>query len=95
MKKLFDLCFEVKFNLKLAITCTIVKQIFDWLLPLDFQDIHHTCFKGKYGSNGFWDRGFNKLNTPRKKRGIMFRVSLIESHLNKWLQKNTNQLKNS
>jgi len=62
-------------------------------LPSDFHDIHHTCFKGNYGINGFWDRVFNKLNTPRKKRGIMFRVTLIEYHLNKWLQKNTNQTK--
>jgi sterol desaturase/sphingolipid hydroxylase (fatty acid hydroxylase superfamily) len=61
-----------------------------FFIPADFHDLHHTCFKGNYGINGFWDRVFNTLNPPTKKPGIMFAVNLIESHLNKWLQKNKN-----
>lgn len=52
-----------------------------FFIPSDFHDLHHTCFKGNYGINGFWDRVFNTLNSPTKKRGIMFPVSLIESKL--------------
>ncbi|MBW4614586.1 MAG: sterol desaturase family protein [Desmonostoc vinosum HA7617-LM4] len=48
------------------------------LIPSDFHDLHHTCFKGNYGIQGFWDRVFNTLNPPTKKRGIMFPMSLIE-----------------
>ncbi len=32
MRKFFNFCFEVEFYLKIAITCTIVQQIFYWLL---------------------------------------------------------------
>ncbi|MEH2140772.1 hypothetical protein [Nostoc sp.] len=32
MKKIFNFCFEVEFYLKIAISCTIVQQIFYWLL---------------------------------------------------------------
>jgi sterol desaturase/sphingolipid hydroxylase (fatty acid hydroxylase superfamily) len=50
-----------------------------FFIPSDFHDLHHTCFKGNYGIHGFWDRVFNTLNSPTKKLGIMFPVSLIES----------------
>ncbi|UKO96322.1 sterol desaturase family protein [Nostoc sp. UHCC 0870] len=49
-----------------------------FFIPSDFHDLHHTCFQGNYGIQGFWDRVFNTLNPPTKKRGIMFPVSLIE-----------------
>ncbi|MCW5314540.1 fatty acid hydroxylase family protein [Nostoc sp. KVJ3] len=49
-----------------------------FFIPSDFHDLHHSCFSGNYGIHGFWDRVFNTLNSPTKKRGIMFPVSLIE-----------------
>lgn len=49
-----------------------------FFIPSDFHDLHHTCFKGNYGIQGFWDRVFNTLNSPTKKRGIMFPASLLE-----------------
>ncbi|MEH2055444.1 MAG: sterol desaturase family protein [Nostoc sp.] len=49
-----------------------------FFIPSDFHDLHHTCFNGNYGIQGFWDRVFNTLNPPTKKPGIMFPVSLIE-----------------
>lgn len=52
-----------------------------FFIPSDFHDLHHTCFKGNYGIQGFWDRVFNTLNPPTKKLGMMFPVSLIESKL--------------
>ncbi|GAX38615.1 sterol desaturase family protein [Nodularia sp. NIES-3585] len=45
----------------------------------DFHDLHHTCFKGNYGIQGFWDRIFNTLNSSTKKPGIMFPVASLES----------------
>ena len=45
----------------------------------DFHDLHHACFKGNYGIQGFWDRIFNTLNSPTKKPGIMFLVASLES----------------
>ncbi|MFN6487743.1 MULTISPECIES: sterol desaturase family protein [unclassified Nostoc] len=47
-------------------------------IPSDFHDLHHTCFNGNYGIQGFWDRVFNTLNPPTKKPGILFPMSLIE-----------------
>ncbi|NET24563.1 sterol desaturase family protein [Okeania sp. SIO1I7] len=52
-----------------------------FFIPSDFHDLHHTCFKGNYGIQGFWDRIFKTLNTPTKKRGIMFPMSLLEANL--------------
>lgn len=52
-----------------------------FFIPSDFHDLHHTCFKGNYGIQGFWDRVFNTLNPPTKKLGMMFPVNLIESKL--------------
>ena len=45
----------------------------------DFHDLHHTCFGGNYGIQGFWDRIFNTLNSSTKKTGIMFPVASLES----------------
>lgn len=44
----------------------------------DFHDLHHTCFQGNYGIQGFWDRIFNTLNPPTKKLGIVFPVASVE-----------------
>jgi sterol desaturase/sphingolipid hydroxylase (fatty acid hydroxylase superfamily) len=52
-----------------------------FFIPSDFHDLHHTCFNGNYGIHGFWDRVFNTLNPPTKKRGIMFPVSLFENRI--------------
>ncbi|MCF2148004.1 sterol desaturase family protein [Desmonostoc muscorum LEGE 12446] len=49
-----------------------------FFVPSDFHDFDHTCFKGNYGIQGFWDRVFKTLNPPTKKRGIMFPVSYFE-----------------
>ncbi|NMG21425.1 sterol desaturase family protein [Brasilonema bromeliae] len=50
-----------------------------FFVPSDFHDLHHTCFKGNYGIQGFWDRVFNTLNPPTKKSGIMFPVASLEN----------------
>ena len=50
-----------------------------FFVPSDFHDLHHTCFKGNYGIQGFWDRIFNTLNPPTKKSGIMFPVAFLEN----------------
>ncbi|MGL6341016.1 MAG: sterol desaturase family protein [Waterburya sp.] len=52
-----------------------------FFIPSDFHDLHHTCFKGNYGIQGFWDRVFNTLNSPTKKPGIIFPVSILESKM--------------
>jgi sterol desaturase/sphingolipid hydroxylase (fatty acid hydroxylase superfamily) len=52
-----------------------------FFIPSDFHDLHHTCFKGNYGIQGFWDRVFNTLNSPTKKPGIMFPVSILEKKI--------------
>ncbi|MBE9107690.1 sterol desaturase family protein [Nostoc cf. edaphicum LEGE 07299] len=49
-----------------------------FFIPSDFHDLHHTCFNGNYGIQGFWDRIFNTLNPPTKKPGVMFPVSFIK-----------------
>ncbi|MCP2726962.1 sterol desaturase family protein [Limnofasciculus baicalensis] len=49
-----------------------------FFIPSDFHDLHHTCFKGNYGIQGFWDRVFKTLNPPTKKPGIMFPVASLE-----------------
>jgi sterol desaturase/sphingolipid hydroxylase (fatty acid hydroxylase superfamily) len=54
-----------------------------FFIPSDFHDLHHTTFIGNYGIHGFWDRIFNTINSPTKKRGLMFPVSLIESNFTK------------
>lgn len=50
-----------------------------FFIPSDFHDLHHTCFNGNYGIQGFWDRIFNTLNPPTKKPGVMFPVSFIKN----------------
>ncbi|MDJ0897657.1 MAG: sterol desaturase family protein [Xenococcus sp. MO_188.B8] len=55
-----------------------------FFIPSNFHDLHHTCFKGNYGIQGFWDRVFNTLNTPIKKSGIMFPAAYLEK---RWLYK--------
>ncbi|MBW4507569.1 MAG: sterol desaturase family protein [Scytonematopsis contorta HA4267-MV1] len=52
-----------------------------FFIPSDFHDLHHTSFHGNYGIQGFWDRVFNTLNPPTKKRGIMFPVNLLEHRI--------------
>jgi sterol desaturase/sphingolipid hydroxylase (fatty acid hydroxylase superfamily) len=54
-----------------------------FFIPSDFHDLHHSAFKGNYGIHGFWDRIFNTINTPTKKTGLMFPVSLVESKFTK------------
>ncbi len=49
-----------------------------FFVPSDFHDLHHSCFKGNYGIQGFWDRLFNTLNPPTKKLGIIFPVAFLE-----------------
>ncbi|BAZ09588.1 sterol desaturase [Calothrix sp. NIES-4071] len=49
-----------------------------FFISSDFHDLHHTCFKGNYGIQGFWDRVFNTLNPPTKKLGIMFPVASLK-----------------
>lgn len=49
-----------------------------FFISSDFHDLHHTCFKGNYGVQGFWDKVFNTLNPPTKKLGIMFPVAYLE-----------------
>ncbi|WGV23154.1 sterol desaturase family protein [Halotia branconii] len=52
-----------------------------FFIPSDFHDLHHTCFQGNYGIQGFWDRVFNTLNVPTKKIGIMFPVASVEEYI--------------
>lgn len=54
-----------------------------FFIPSDFHDIHHTCFKGNYGIQGFWDRVFKTLNFPTKKPGFMFPVVSLEEMIMK------------
>ncbi|OLT62460.1 sterol desaturase family protein [Moorena bouillonii] len=49
-----------------------------FFIPSDFHDLHHTCFKGNYGIQGFWDRMFKTLIPPTKKSGIMFPTASLE-----------------
>ena len=49
-----------------------------FFIPSDFHDLHHSCFKGNYGIYGFWDRVFNTLNPPTKKRGLLFPTAALE-----------------
>ncbi|MBW4677925.1 MAG: sterol desaturase family protein [Desmonostoc geniculatum HA4340-LM1] len=55
-----------------------------FFVPSDFHDLHHTCFKGNYGIQGFWDRVFKTLNLPTKKPGIMFPVAALEEFSGKY-----------
>ena len=50
-----------------------------FFIPSDFHDLHHTCYQGNYGIQGFWDRVFKTLNPPTKKLGIMFPVAYFEN----------------
>ncbi|MEO0014728.1 MAG: hypothetical protein RLZZ535_3117 [Cyanobacteriota bacterium] len=52
-----------------------------FFISSDFHDLHHTCFKGNYGIQGFWDRIFNTLNPPTKKPGILFPLASLENKL--------------
>ncbi|MGB5593223.1 MAG: sterol desaturase family protein, partial [Crocosphaera sp.] len=52
-----------------------------FFIPSDFHDLHHTSFEKNYGIHGFWDRVFKTINTPTKKQGIMFPISLIEEKI--------------
>ena len=49
-----------------------------FFISSDFHDLHHTCFKGNYGIQGFWDRVFNTLNSSTKKTEIAFPVASLE-----------------
>ena len=49
-----------------------------FFISSDFHDIHHTCFKGNYGIQGFWDRVFNTLNSSTKKTEIAFPIASLE-----------------
>ncbi|AOY83829.1 sterol desaturase family protein [Moorena producens JHB] len=49
-----------------------------FFISSDFHDLHHTCFKGNYGIQGFWDRIFNTLIPPTKKSGIISPVASLE-----------------
>ena len=49
-----------------------------FFISSDFHDLHHTCYRGNYGIQGFWDRMFNTLNPPTKKSGIVFPVASLE-----------------
>ncbi|MBD2501549.1 sterol desaturase family protein [Anabaena azotica] len=49
-----------------------------FFVPSDFHDLHHSCFKGNYGIQGFWDRVFKTLNPPTKTTGLMFPVASLE-----------------
>ena len=59
-----------------------------FFIPSDFHDLHHSCFKGNYGIQGFWDRVFNTLNTTTKKQGFMFPMSLFEKFVLKTAPEN-------
>lgn len=50
-----------------------------FFISSDFHDLHHTCFKGNYGIQGFWDRIFNTLNPPTKELGIMSPVASLKN----------------
>lgn len=49
-----------------------------FFISSDFHDLHHTCYQGNYGIQGFWDRIFNTLNPPTKKPGIVSPVASLE-----------------
>lgn len=51
-----------------------------FFISSDFHDLHHTCFKGNYGIQGFWDRVFKTLNPVNKKSEL---ISPITSLLKK------------
>ncbi len=43
----------------------------------DFHDRHHTCFKGNYGIQAFWDQIFGTLAKPTRKQGILFPTNYL------------------
>lgn len=58
-----------------------------FFISSDFHDLHHTCYKGNYGVQGFWDKVFNTLNTPTKKPGLMFPMAALEHKIMKPIKK--------
>ena len=44
----------------------------------DFHDRHHTCFKGNYGIQGFWDRIFGTQAKNTRKQGILFPTNYLQ-----------------
>jgi len=58
MKKLFNFCFETEFYLKIAISCTILQQIFYWLLhDIEFNFITQVLLYWLVGSVSFYSIG--------------------------------------
>ncbi|MBN3906074.1 MAG: sterol desaturase family protein [Nostoc sp. NMS1] len=58
MKNFFNFCFEVEFYLKIAITCTIVQQIFYWLLHnIELNFITQVLLYWLVGSVSFYSIG--------------------------------------
>ncbi|MEH2265917.1 sterol desaturase family protein [Nostoc sp.] len=58
MKKIFNFCFEVEFYLKIAISCTIVQQIFYWLLHnIELNFIAQVLLYWLVGSVSFYSIG--------------------------------------
>ena len=54
-----------------------------FFISSDFHDLHHTCFQGNYGIQGFWDRVFNTLNPPTQKPGIVFPTAFLQKMIMK------------
>ena len=49
-----------------------------FFISSDFHDLHHTCFKGNYGIQGFWDRIFGTLSPTTKKQGFLFPTNYLK-----------------
>ncbi|MBD2301254.1 sterol desaturase family protein [Nostoc sp. FACHB-87] len=59
MKKFFDFCFEVEFYLKIAISCTIIQQMFYWLLHnIELNFITQVLLYWMTASVSFYSIGF-------------------------------------
>jgi sterol desaturase/sphingolipid hydroxylase (fatty acid hydroxylase superfamily) len=48
-----------------------------FFISSDFHDLHHTCFKGNYGIQGFWDRAFRTLNAPTQQQRLIFPTNYL------------------
>ena len=46
-----------------------------FFISSDFHDLHHTCYRGNYGIQEFWDRVFNTLNPSTKKSRTILTVA--------------------
>lgn len=49
-----------------------------FFISSDCHDLHHTCFNGNYGIQGFWDRIFGTLITTTRKQGILFPTNYLK-----------------